>query len=80
MLIDIIDNGVFMAIFLILLVILFSRPCYKALRFTNSLKIICLYVSVMTLAISQTLVDDILTLKNGETLRYPVVSTTTAIY
>ena len=61
MLIDIIDNGVFLAIFLILLTILLIKPCQKAMRFSNSVKIICVYVFVMILSIAQELVDDTLT-------------------
>ena len=79
MLIDIIDNTIFMVIFFVLLIILIFKPCYKALRFSNSLKIVCIYISVMTLSIAQNLADDILTYTKDETVRYSVVSSTTSL-
>ena len=49
-------------------------PCTKDIRFSNSLKIILIYVSVMLLAIAEDLVTDILTLAEGYTFHDPIVS------
>ena len=72
--IDIIINSVFIVFFIVFLIILLTRPCQKALRFSNSLKVISVYMLVMITALTADLVTDIITLSREQALRHPVVS------
>ena len=72
--IDIIIDSVFIVFFIAFLVILLIKPCQKSVRFSNSLKVIAVYMSVMLTAVMADLVRDIITLSREEALTHPVVS------
>ena len=72
--IDVIIDIVFIVFFMIFLIILLTKPCTKAVRFSNSLKVISVYMCVMLTALTTDLVADIITLSREKPLVNPVVS------
>ena len=46
------------------------------MRFSNSLKVISLYILIMIIAVIQDMIDDILNLSGSELVDYQIVSST----